>query len=113
MFVDACLSKARKLEMSTVSPDDDMVTGLKQYRLWTPSAIFYAAIVWGIGLLIVTGHLGDEWLYACGVIATNMLMFYVIKCGISAADVRVTLHRAVLAGERVDYLNQRQTSGSS
>jgi hypothetical protein len=110
MFVDACLSKARSLKIGTVSTDDSM-TGLKQYQQWVPGAAFYAAVVWGIGLLIVTDRLGDEWLYALGVTATNLLMFYVIKCGISATDIRVTLHRAALAGERVNYLNRRrQTS---
>ncbi len=103
-FVGACLSKARKLDMSTVSPDNSMVTGFKQYSQWTPSSFFYATVVWGIGALIVTHHLRDEWLYACLVAAVNVVLFYVIKCGMSASDVRIALQRAVLAGERAGHI---------
>ncbi len=111
-FVGACFSKARKLKMSTVSPDNSMVTGLKQYALWVPSSFFYAAVVWGIGLLIVTHHLRDEWLYACLVAAVNVVLFYIIKCGMSASDIRIPLQRAVLAGERAGHITEREEEES-
>jgi serine/threonine protein kinase len=105
-FVSACLSRARKLKMSTVSPDNGMVTGFKQYAQWVPSSFFYAVVVWGIGSMIVTHHLRDVWLYACLVAAVNVVLFYIIKCGMSASDVRITLQRAVLAGERAGHIER-------
>ena len=71
---------------------------------WTPSALFYAAVTWTIGLLIFRGALKDIYVYALSVASLNFFLFYLIKCGRGAAEIRVVLVRAMLAAERLRHI---------
>ena len=75
------------------------IAGLEAFREWVPSSLFYAVMVLGIGLLIYAGVLHDIAVYAIGVTAINVCLFYLIKCGRGGREIRVGLARGCLAAE--------------
>lgn len=102
-FARAALRQANDRGLSTVPAR--RVASLEAFADWTPSAGFYAAGCWVIGLFIYVGFVGDVFVYAGAVAAINVVLFYLIKCsGGGATDVRVGLGRAFLAAERVRLL---------
>ncbi|WP_255954841.1 hypothetical protein [Streptomyces odontomachi] len=100
-FIQAVVARSRQLGLSTVARDDTKITGLLSFSQWAPTSLFYAVIVLTIGSFLYAGVLHDEWVYALAVTATNIFLFYVIKCGIGGPTVRITMVRACLAAERV------------
>jgi serine/threonine protein kinase len=101
-FARAALRRAGEQGLSTVPPG--RVASLESFGDWTPSAGFYAATCWAIGLLIYFGLVEDVFVYAGAVAAINVVLFYTIKCsGASAANVRIGLGRAFLAAERLRF----------
>lgn len=104
-FINLSLRRARQHGLSTVPRADDPLTGLKGYTAWVRSALFYAVTVCVIGTLLFLGVLQDDWLYACAVAAINLFLFYIIKCGLDAPDIRIVTHRAIFAAERLKHLN--------
>lgn len=55
--------------------------------------------------LIYHGAFKDIYVYAMAVASINFFLFYVIKCGRGAAEIRVVLTRAMLASERLRHLS--------
>ena len=104
-FINQALRQARDARLSTVPLAEEPLTGLKSYSAWVRSGLFYAVTVCVIGALIFFGELQDEWLYACAVAAINLFLFYLIKCGLDAADIRTVTHRAIFAAERLKHLD--------
>jgi hypothetical protein len=103
-FVTSAFAAARRRELSAVPRDDRRITGLAGLTGWPPTSTLYAAAACVIGAGIYLGRLQDLWVYASSVIAINVVLFYAIKCGSRAAEVRVVLTRAVLAAERLRHL---------
>jgi hypothetical protein len=104
LFARRALADARERRLTTVPSSNNKVTGMASFAEWTPTSLFYAVIVWVIGLLIFAGTLKDTWVYALSVASINFFLFYLIKCGSGAAEVRVVLSRATLAAERLRHL---------
>ncbi|WNI18773.1 hypothetical protein [Actinacidiphila sp. ITFR-21] len=100
-FIRAVIARSRKLGLSTVPGDDSKITGLSSFAQWAPTSLFYAVVVWTIGILIYLRLLHDVYVYALAVTATNIFLFYVIKCGIGGPMIRVAMVRTCLAAERV------------
>jgi hypothetical protein len=85
------------------------ITGVAAFSEWVPSSLFYAGVVSVIGMLIYLGKLHDEWMYALAVSAINFFLFYIIKCGKGASEVRVLLTRASFAGERLRRMKEKRS----
>jgi serine/threonine protein kinase len=100
-FARRSLQLASAAELATVPNDSARVTGLDAWAEWAKSSAFYSVVVWAIGLLIYTQHLEDEWLYALGVAAINIGLFYIIKCGLGGGKMRIAMHRAIFAAGRL------------
>jgi hypothetical protein len=101
-FARSALRRAGEHGLSTVPR---RIAGLESFSDWTPSAGFYAAACWVLGLIVYFGFARDVYMYAGAVAAINVGLFYMIKCsGDNAADVRIGLGRACLAAERLRYL---------
>jgi hypothetical protein len=100
-FASASLQLASAENLATVPNDSARVTGLDTWVEWVKSSAFYAVVVWAIGLLIYTQHLEDEWLFALGVTAINVGLFYIIKCGLGGGKMRIAMHRAIFAAGRL------------
>ncbi len=100
-FALTAITDARKKKLNTVPADNASTTGMSDFREWVPSSLFYAVVVTGIGSLIFFGKLHDIWIYALSVGSINLVLFYIIKCGFGASDVRILLTRAMLAAERL------------
>jgi hypothetical protein len=103
-FVTGAFRAARARGLSAVPREDRAIPGLTPYTGWVPTSTFYAVACCVIATLIYLGRLRDEWMYASAVVAINLFLFYAIKCGSRAAEVRVVLTRAVLAAERLRRL---------
>jgi serine/threonine protein kinase len=101
LFVRRVIARSRQLGLSTVPADDSKVTGYSSFAQWAPTSFFYAVICLTIGVCIYLRLLQDVYVYAISVTATNVFLFYVIKCGIGGPTIRVCLVRACLAAERV------------
>ncbi|MDG4770231.1 hypothetical protein [Solwaraspora sp. WMMD792] len=104
LFARRALTDARRRGLSTVPSSDAKVTGLASFAEWTPTSLFYAGIVWTIGLAVYQGALQDVYVYALSVASINLFLFYMIKCGRGAAEVRTALTRATGAAERLRCL---------
>ncbi|NMO90328.1 hypothetical protein [Actinomycetospora sp. TBRC 11914] len=103
-FADRYLRRGRELGLSTLPGPHQKITGLDGYRQWGPSMAFYVIIVWAFAVPIYLGVLKDTGVYVTVVAAVNIGLFYIIKTGANALDVRTGLNRAVLASERVRCL---------
>ncbi|GLZ76977.1 hypothetical protein Afil01_17840 [Actinorhabdospora filicis] len=108
-FAQLALKRALDKGLTTVpravgEEDRSDVYGARAIRGWTSTAAFYAFNCWWIGLLIYFGVLKDVWVYAGAVTLINLVLFYVIRCGLDAPRVRTGLLRACLAAERVRRL---------
>lgn len=84
-------------------PEHQSIAGLDAFRQWGPTISFYSLVVWTFAILIYTGVLKDIYVYAAAVALVNVGLFYVIKTGINALDVRTGLNRCFLAAERLRY----------
>lgn len=102
-FATEQLARARRHGLSTVPPEHQKITGLDGFRQWGPTITFYAITVWTFAVLIVQGVLNDTYVYAAAVALVNIGLFYVIKTGVNALDVRTGLNRCFLAAERLRY----------
>jgi hypothetical protein len=107
-FSMTTLARARTAKLTSVPSTNTAITGVAAFSEWVPSALFYAGVVSVIGTLIYLGKLHDEWMYALAVSSINFFLFYIIKCGKGAAEVRVLLTRAAFAGERLKRMNERR-----
>ncbi|MFY1632805.1 hypothetical protein ACN27F_05850 [Solwaraspora sp. WMMB335] len=107
LFARRALADARRRGLSTVPPSDARTTGLASFAEWTPSSLFYAGIVWAIGTAVYQGALQDVYVYALSVASINLFLFYMIKCGRGATEVRIVLTRATWAAERLRCLSHR------
>ncbi|MGH8602053.1 MAG: hypothetical protein ACREXR_04540 [Gammaproteobacteria bacterium] len=94
---------ARNYGLSTVPSPYQKITGLDGYRQWGPSMFFYAIAVWAFAILIHMGALKDVYVYATLVALVNVGLFYIIKTGAKALDIRTGLNRCFLAAERLRY----------
>jgi serine/threonine protein kinase len=103
-FADDYIERARTRRLSTVPARLQKITGLDGYRQWGPSMFFYVAIVWAFALPIYYGTFKDVYVYAIVVGSVNIGLFYVIKTGANALDIRTGLTRAIFAAERLRYL---------
>lgn len=97
------LTIARRSGLSTVPPEHQKISGLESFRQWGQSITLYAVTVWVFAILIYTGVLKDVYVYAGVVALVNLGLFYVIKTGINASDIRTGLNRCFLAAERLRY----------
>ncbi|MGH7930601.1 MAG: hypothetical protein ACREQV_22755, partial [Candidatus Binatia bacterium] len=102
-FATKYLTMARDCGLSTVPPLHQKITGLDGYRQWGPSMLLYAMTVWVFAIFIHVGALKDVYVYATMVALVNVGMFYVIKTGANALDIRTGLNRCFLAAERLRY----------
>jgi serine/threonine protein kinase len=106
------LDLARRQNLSTVPPAHQKVVGLDSYRQWGPSMAFYALTVWLFAIFLYVGVLKDVYVYAVAVILVNVGLFYIIKTGANALDVRAGLNRCFLAAERLRYGAESTVRGS-
>lgn len=106
-FATQSLKLARRKDISTAGALKARVLGLESYWEWVPSSLFYACVVWFIGLLIYFGILHDIAVYAIAVASTNLFLFYGVKCGKGGRDVRIGLARGCIAAERVRIKTDR------
>jgi serine/threonine protein kinase len=97
------LAIARERGLSTVPPEHQKISGLESFRQWGPTISLYSLAVWVFGILIYEGVLKDVFVYASTVAVVNLGLFYVIKTGMNAADIRAGLNRCFLASERLRY----------
>ena len=111
-FMLVALKRARGFGLSTLPPSDLRITGLSKHASWVQSGLFYAIAVCTIGTLIIVGRLQDVWLYASAVGAINFGLFFLIKCGTDGPDLRVSLHRAIFAAERMRRVAAANANGS-
>ncbi|MBW4716422.1 protein kinase domain-containing protein [Saccharothrix obliqua] len=102
-FATRYLALARKNRLSTVPPEHQKLIGLDGFRQWGPTITLYSVTVWIFAYLIVNGTLHDTYVYALSVALVNVGVFYVLKTGINAMDVRTGLNRCFLAAERLRY----------
>jgi serine/threonine protein kinase len=102
-FATKYITMARDYGLSTAPPPHQKITGLDSYRQWGPSMLFYAIIVWVFAILIYMGALKDVYVYATLVALVNVGLFYIIKTGANALDIRTGLNRCFLAAERIRY----------
>jgi serine/threonine protein kinase len=109
-FSMLALRRARAAKLATVPLEDSSIIGVSAFEEWVPSSLFYAVTVAAMGTLIFFDKLQDKWMYALGVSAINFFLFYIIKCGRGAADVRVLVTRASFAAERLRRMAERRTS---
>ncbi|MEV0451758.1 hypothetical protein [Streptomyces sp. NPDC050600] len=100
-FVHAVIRRSRQLGLSTLPADDTKITGLSSFAQWVPTSLFYSVAVLTIGTALYLRLLHDVYVYAFAVTATNLFLFYAIKCGIGGPTIRVAIVRACLAAERV------------
>lgn len=107
-FATRYLTMARSSGLSTVPPGHQKITGLDGYRQWGPSMFFYSVSVWVFAVLIYIGVLKDVYVYAMIVVVVNIGMFYIIKTGANALDIRTGLNRCFLAAERLRYEKERE-----
>jgi serine/threonine protein kinase len=112
-FALTAITAAREKKLNTVPRDNTSTTGMASFSEWVPSSLFYAAAVAGIGSLIFFGKLHDIWIYALSVSAINFFLFYIIKCSLGAADVRILLTRAMLAAERLRRRAEKDAAAAS
>ncbi|MEV6520651.1 hypothetical protein AB0M43_01750 [Longispora sp. NPDC051575] len=110
-FAASALRRAISAGLTTVPRDpSDLarpgVAGVTALRGWAGTAAFYGVSCWTIGLLIYTGKLQDELVYAIAVSAINLVLFYVFRCGVNASYMRAGLVRACLAAERLAKLER-------
>ena len=102
-FAIKYLTMAREAGLSTVPPPHQKITGLDSFRQWGPSMLLYSMIVWVFAISIHLGYFKDVHVYATLVAVVNVGMFYVIKGGANALDIRTGLNRCFLAAERLRY----------
>lgn len=102
-FATKYLTMAREYGLSTVPARHQKLTGLDSYRQWGPSMFLYASAVWVFAILIHLGVLKDVYVYATMVAVVNVGLFYIIKTGANALDIRTGLNRCFLAAERLRY----------
>ncbi|MBB5957123.1 serine/threonine protein kinase [Saccharothrix tamanrassetensis] len=102
-FATRYLALARAAELSTVPPEHQKIIGLDAFRQWGPTVTLYSVTVWVFAYLIMNGTLKDTYVYALSVALVNIGLFYVLKTGINALDVRTGLNRCFLAAERLRY----------
>jgi hypothetical protein len=100
-FARTAIRRARAEGFSTVPPDDAKVTGMAAFGQWAPSSFYYALVVWTVAVFVGLGVLRDEYVYAIGIAATNLILLYGVKCTAGAANVRIFLTRGTLAAERM------------
>ncbi|MFD0201891.1 MULTISPECIES: hypothetical protein [Saccharothrix] len=103
VFATTYLARARRARLSTVPPGHQKVVGLDAFRQWGPTTTLYTGMVWIFAVLILNGTLQDTYVYALTVALVNIGLFYVIKTGINALDVRTGLNRCFLGAERLRY----------
>ncbi|MFI9816317.1 hypothetical protein [Saccharothrix variisporea] len=102
-FATRSLAAARAARLSTVPPEHQKIIGLDAFRQWGPTITLYSTSVWIFAYLIMNGTLKDTYVYALSVALVNIGLFYVLKTGINALDVRTGLNRCFLAAERLRY----------
>lgn len=102
-FAMKYLALARERKLSTVPPKHQKITGLESYRQWVPTITIYSLAVWLLGALLYLGILKDVYVYAAVVALINIGVFFVIKTGMNAPDIRSGLNRCFLAAERLRY----------
>lgn len=101
-FARDAIRQANKHGLSTVPTEK--IPGLENFYQWVPTSALYCCVVWLVASLIYVGRLHDVVAYSSAVAIINVLLFYVIKCGLGVSPVRVGLSRACLAAERVRYV---------
>jgi serine/threonine protein kinase len=108
------IARAQEKRISTVPARLRVITGLSNFRQWGPSMFFYVLIVWGFALPIYYGIFLDVYVYAIVVGLVNFGLFYIIKTGANALDIRTGLTRAVFAAERLRLIEETavESSGS-
>ncbi|RKT55719.1 protein kinase domain-containing protein [Saccharothrix australiensis] len=102
-FASRYLALAREARLSTVPPEHQKIIGLDAFRQWGPTVTLYSTTVWIFAYLIINKTLKDTYVYALSVALVNIGLFYVLKTGINALDVRTGLNRCFLAAERLRY----------
>lgn len=113
-FAARSIKEASNAGISTAGSPTSRIVGLEAFYEWIPSSAFYAAMVWAIGILIYVGVLHDIAVYAVGVAAINLCLFYTIKCGKGGRDIRIGLARGCIAAERLRiWHNDRSHEKSS
>jgi hypothetical protein len=108
-FATNSMALARQRKLSTVPPEHQAIAGLDAFRQWGPTISFYSITVWIFAILIYIGVLKDLYVYAAAVALVNIGLFYIIKCGINALDIRTGLNRCFLAAERLRYEADRSS----
>lgn len=109
-FATKYLNMARGYKLSTVPPSHQKITGLDGYQQWGSSMFLYTIIVWLFAALIHAGVLEDDHVYATLVALVNVGLFYIIKTGANALDIRTGLNRCFLAAERIRYEKDKASS---
>jgi hypothetical protein len=93
--------RAGAARLNTVPPLFEQVAGYDSVRSWVRGSLFEAAVCWGVGILLSIGALHDVWLYASMIAALNIFLLYIVKCGLDAPLIRVSMHRASFSAARL------------
>ncbi|MEV4757569.1 serine/threonine-protein kinase [Micromonospora sp. NPDC049559] len=114
-FARTALTRAAAAGLTTVpreagNPARPDVPGARALNSWAGTAAFYGVACWTIGLLIYHEILRDVLVYAIAVTSINVILFYVVRCGVNARYLRAGLVRACLAAERLSKLEKRRGS---
>jgi hypothetical protein len=102
-FAASYLELARGRKLSTVPPSHQKIAGLESFQQWGPTISLYSLTVWIIAVLLYSDALKDTYVYASAVAVVNIGLFYVLKTGMNALDIRAGLNRCFLAAERLRY----------
>jgi hypothetical protein len=93
LFVRAMLNDTQAIARRDY-PSSRTISGYEQVKSWVSGSLFYAIVVWVVGILILSHHLHDVGFYAVMVAGLNIGFLYIVKCGLNGPSMRTTIHRA-------------------
>ncbi len=99
-FAKSAVDAAWRNSVTTIQHPDD-VTGLREFMRWTPANVCYCIVLWLVGALLYYHIIHDTYVYATLVALLNLFLFYMIKCGLRAPEVRIALTKACFSAERL------------
>lgn len=100
MFTSHALREAARRELTIVRYPDE-VTGLREFIGWTPTSVVYVCALWLLSILLHFNIIHDTYVYMVLGTVINVVLFYVVKCGTRAPEVRIALTRACAFAERL------------
>jgi serine/threonine protein kinase len=105
-FAKSALHAGWRNGVTTIEHPDD-VTGLREFLRWTPLNVCYSLSLWLLGGLLYYHIIHDTYVYAVLATFINLFLFYMIKCGLRAPEVRIALTKACFCAERLRLAQAR------